>query len=71
TSKHQSNHKKGEKERLLLRPEHIDIKHDERGDAVVEQVDFQGASQLIKVRFAAQEFVIKYCNHCYDSVLFM
>ncbi|MEL0628124.1 ABC transporter ATP-binding protein [Psychromonas aquatilis] len=70
TSKHQSNHKKGQKQRLLLRPEHIDIKHDQRGDAVVEQVDFQGASQQIKVRFAAQEFVIKYSNHCYDSVLF-
>jgi len=70
TSKHQSNHQKGQKQRLLLRPEHIDIKHDQRGDAVVEQVDFQGASQQIKVRYAAQEFVIKYSNHCYDSVLF-
>lgn len=60
----------GQQLRLLLRPEHIAIMPDLKGQAVVKQVDFQGALQQITVQFSDQEFIIKHSNHSSDCLQF-
>ena len=56
--------------RLLLRPEHIAMSLDLNGDAIVKQVDFQGALQQITVEFAQQDFIIKHSHHSNDCLQF-
>lgn len=70
TSNQTISQQKGQQLRLLLRPEYIDIISDLSGQAVVKQVDFQGASQQITATFSGQDFLIKYSNHRCDSVFF-
>lgn len=56
--------------RLLLRPEHIAITPDLKGDAEVKQVDFQGALQQLTVSFSGQLFIVKHSNHSSDCLQF-
>ena len=60
----------GKQLRLLLRPEHIDITPDLKGEATVKQVDFQGALQQISVLFAGQEFTVRYSNSSSECLAF-
>ena len=60
----------GKQLRLLLRPEHIEITPDLKGEATVKQVDFQGALQQISVLFAGQEFTVRYSNSSSECLAF-
>jgi len=60
----------GKQLRLLLRPEHIEITPDLKGEATVKQVDFQGALQQISVQFAGQEFTVRYSNSSSECLAF-
>ncbi|TEW56706.1 ABC transporter ATP-binding protein [Psychromonas sp. RZ22] len=60
----------GQQLRLLLRPEHIAITPDLNGEAVVKQVDFQGALQQITVDFSGQEFIVRHSNHSSECLQF-
>lgn len=60
----------GKQLRLLLRPEHIEIKADLNGIGVVKQVDFQGAVQQITVEWLGKNFIIKHSNHSSECLQF-
>ncbi len=60
----------GKQLRLLLRPEHIEITPDLKGEALVKQVDFQGALQQISVQFAGQAFTVRYSNSSSECLAF-
>ena len=60
----------GKQLRLLLRPEHIEITPDLKGESLVKQVDFQGALQQISVQFAGQEFTVRYSNSSSECLAF-
>ena len=55
---------------LLLRPEQIAIAASDNALGVVKQIDFLGAYQQIRVRYQAQDYLVKQSNHSGDCLPF-
>jgi iron(III) transport system ATP-binding protein len=68
TSRHIIKESVGNHLRLLLRPEHLMIKPDRNGKAVIKQIDFQGAWQQISAIYENQLFIVR-LSHCNDDDL--